>query len=81
MCCCNSLQLADHQNSAVRKAAVFCMVAFTCALGDERMTPHLKHLSVSKYRLLQVSRIDSPLPFFILKAILTGRVSVPGLHQ
>nr|XP_032525396.1 CLIP-associating protein isoform X1 [Danaus plexippus plexippus]XP_032525397.1 CLIP-associating protein isoform X1 [Danaus plexippus plexippus]XP_032525398.1 CLIP-associating protein isoform X1 [Danaus plexippus plexippus]XP_032525399.1 CLIP-associating protein isoform X1 [Danaus plexippus plexippus]XP_032525400.1 CLIP-associating protein isoform X1 [Danaus plexippus plexippus] len=47
-------QLADHQNSAVRKAAVFCMVAFTCALGDERMTPHLKHLSVSKYRLLQV---------------------------
>ncbi|XP_075988016.1 CLIP-associating protein isoform X2 [Anticarsia gemmatalis] len=47
-------QLADHQNSAVRKAAVFCMVAFTFALGDERMQPHLKHLSVSKYRLLQV---------------------------
>ncbi|XP_047541349.1 CLIP-associating protein isoform X2 [Vanessa atalanta] len=47
-------QLADHQNSAVRKAAVFCMVAFTFALGEERMQPHLKHLSVSKYRLLQV---------------------------
>ncbi|KAG6451585.1 CLIP-associating protein isoform X2 [Manduca sexta] len=47
-------QLADHHNSAVRKAAVFCMVAFTFALGDERMQPHLKHLSVSKYRLLQV---------------------------
>ncbi|XP_045538310.1 CLIP-associating protein [Papilio machaon] len=47
-------QLADHQNSAVRKAAVFCMVAFTFALGEERMQPHLKHLSVSKFRLLQV---------------------------
>ncbi|CAG4965766.1 unnamed protein product [Colias eurytheme] len=47
-------QLADHQNSAVRKAAVFCMVAFTFALGEERMQPHLRHLSVSKYRLLQV---------------------------
>ncbi|XP_026325389.1 CLIP-associating protein-like isoform X1 [Hyposmocoma kahamanoa] len=47
-------QLADHQNSAVRKAAVFCMVAFTFALGEERMQPHLKHLSVSKYRLLHV---------------------------
>ncbi|CAH0716793.1 unnamed protein product, partial [Brenthis ino] len=47
-------QLADHQNSAVRKAAVFCMVAFTFALGEERMKPHLKHLSVSKFRLLQV---------------------------
>ncbi|XP_046974847.1 CLIP-associating protein isoform X2 [Vanessa cardui] len=47
-------QLADHQNSAVRKAAVFCMVAFTFALGEERMQPHLAHLSVSKYRLLQV---------------------------
>ncbi|XP_053621346.1 CLIP-associating protein isoform X2 [Plodia interpunctella] len=47
-------QLADHQNSAVRKAAVFCMVAFTFALGEARMQPHLKHLSVSKYRLLQV---------------------------
>ncbi|XP_052742849.1 CLIP-associating protein isoform X3 [Bicyclus anynana] len=46
--------LADHQNSAVRKAAVFCMVAFTFALGEERMQPHLKHLSVSKCRLLQV---------------------------
>ncbi|XP_013136007.1 PREDICTED: CLIP-associating protein-like [Papilio polytes] len=48
-------QLADHQNSAVRKAAVFCMVAFTFALGEERMQPHLKHLSVSKFRLLQVN--------------------------
>ncbi|XP_038217612.1 CLIP-associating protein [Zerene cesonia] len=47
-------QLADHQNSVVRKAAVFCMVAFTFALGEERMQPHLRHLSVSKYRLLQV---------------------------
>ncbi|KAG7312582.1 hypothetical protein JYU34_000885 [Plutella xylostella] len=47
-------QLADHQNSAVRKAAVFCMVAFTCALGETRMKPHLALLSVSKYRLLQV---------------------------
>ncbi|KAI8441689.1 hypothetical protein MSG28_015221 [Choristoneura fumiferana] len=47
-------QLADHQNSAVRKAAIFCMVAFTFALGEERMQPHLKHLSVSKCRLLQV---------------------------
>ncbi|KAJ0170134.1 hypothetical protein K1T71_014062 [Dendrolimus kikuchii] len=47
-------QLADHQNSAVRKAAVFCMVAFTFALGQERMQPHLKHLSVSKLRLLNV---------------------------
>ncbi|KAL4712183.1 hypothetical protein ACJJTC_011044 [Scirpophaga incertulas] len=47
-------RLADNQNSAVRKAAVFCMVAFTFALGEERMQPHLKHLSVSKYRLLQV---------------------------
>lgn len=47
-------QLADHQNSAVRKAAVFCMVAFTFALGEARMQPHLTHLSVSKYRLLQV---------------------------
>ncbi|CAG9134186.1 unnamed protein product [Plutella xylostella] len=46
-------QLADHQNSAVRKAAVFCMVAFTCALGETRMKPHLALLSVSKYRLLQ----------------------------
>ncbi|CAH0698109.1 unnamed protein product [Spodoptera exigua] len=57
-------QLADHQNSAVRKAAVFCMVAFTFALGEERMQPHLKHLSVSKYRLLQVyiskQREESP---------------------
>ncbi|CAK1549063.1 unnamed protein product [Leptosia nina] len=47
-------QLADHQNSAVRKAAIFCMVAFTFALGEERMQPHYKHLSVSKMRLLHV---------------------------
>ncbi|XP_050673521.1 CLIP-associating protein isoform X2 [Leptidea sinapis] len=47
-------QLSDHQNSNVRKAAVFCLVAFTFALGEERMQPHLKHLSVSKARLLQV---------------------------
>ncbi|XP_072937577.1 CLIP-associating protein [Epargyreus clarus] len=48
-------QLADHQNSAMRKAAVFCMVAFTFALGEERMLPHLKkHLSVSRFRLVKV---------------------------
>ncbi|KPJ20870.1 CLIP-associating protein, partial [Papilio machaon] len=55
--------LADHQNSAVRKAAVFCMVAFTFALGEERMQPHLKHLSVSKFRLLQVTYTTPP-PWF-----------------
>ncbi|XP_045530790.1 CLIP-associating protein isoform X2 [Pieris brassicae] len=47
-------QLADHQNSAVRKAAIFCMVAFTFALGKERMQPYYKYLSVSKLRLLDV---------------------------
>ncbi|CAF4741378.1 unnamed protein product [Pieris macdunnoughi] len=47
-------QLADHQNSAVRKAAIFSMVAFTFALGKERMQPYYKYLSVSKLRLLDV---------------------------
>lgn len=47
-------RLADHQNSAVRKAAIFCMVALTFALGEEKMEPHLRRLPVSKYRLLQV---------------------------
>ncbi|XP_063391307.1 LOW QUALITY PROTEIN: uncharacterized protein LOC134676856 [Cydia fagiglandana] len=68
-------QLADHQNSAVRKAAIFCMVAFTFALGEERMQPHLKHLSVSKCRLLQVCSTRQ-LPLRWLSHLLHGGVHV-----
>ncbi|XP_077285270.1 CLIP-associating protein isoform X2 [Arctopsyche grandis] len=46
--------LADHDNSSVRKAAVFCMVQLTLAAGDSRMQPYMQFLTPSKIRLLQV---------------------------
>lgn len=53
MCCV--LQLADHEKSSVRKAAVFCMVQLHLATGEARMKPHLQQLTASKIRLLQVT--------------------------
>ncbi|XP_026473636.1 CLIP-associating protein isoform X3 [Ctenocephalides felis] len=46
--------LTDHSASAMRKATVFCIVELHLALGDERISPYLQHLSASKKRLLNV---------------------------
>ncbi|XP_043252594.1 CLIP-associating protein 1-A-like isoform X4 [Colletes gigas] len=44
----------DDQESAVRKSAVFCMVAIHLAVGEEVLKPHLSCLYTSKLKLLNI---------------------------
>lgn len=54
-------QANDHEESPVRKSAVFCMVAIHKAVGEERLAPHIKQLVGSKLKLLRlyISRANS----------------------
>ncbi|CAL1297608.1 unnamed protein product [Larinioides sclopetarius] len=47
------IEAYDNTESAVRKAAVFCMVAIHCKVG-EKMQPHLAGLNSCKMKLLNV---------------------------
>ncbi len=47
------IQAYDNQESAVRKAAVFCMVAVHGVIGDA-MKPYLSTLNGSKMKLLKL---------------------------
>ncbi|XP_076241952.1 CLIP-associating protein isoform X2 [Calliopsis andreniformis] len=44
----------DEKESAVRKSAVFCMVAIHLAVGEEVLKPHLSCLYTSKLKLLNI---------------------------
>ncbi|XP_061940820.1 CLIP-associating protein 1-A isoform X21 [Apis cerana] len=44
----------DDTESAVRKSAVFCMVAIHLAVGEELLKPHLSCLYTSKLKLLNI---------------------------
>ncbi|XP_031328724.1 CLIP-associating protein-like isoform X4 [Photinus pyralis] len=44
----------DHEESAVRKSAVFCMVALHKAVGEERLAPYITSLTGSKLKLLRL---------------------------
>ncbi|XP_076756298.1 CLIP-associating protein isoform X2 [Xylocopa sonorina] len=44
----------DDSESAVRKSAVFCMVAIHLAVGEEVLKPHLSCLYSSKLKLLNI---------------------------
>ncbi|XP_015439237.1 PREDICTED: CLIP-associating protein 1-A isoform X4 [Dufourea novaeangliae] len=44
----------DDNESAVRKSAVFCMVAIHLAVGEEVLKPHLSCLYTSKLKLLNI---------------------------
>ncbi|XP_076679666.1 CLIP-associating protein isoform X4 [Andrena cerasifolii] len=44
----------DEKESAVRKSAVFCMVAIHLAVGEEALKPHLSSLYTSKLKLLNI---------------------------
>ncbi|XP_018044176.1 PREDICTED: CLIP-associating protein 1-A isoform X4 [Atta colombica] len=44
----------DDNESAVRKSAVFCMVAIHVAVGEEVLKPHLSCLYSSKLKLLNI---------------------------
>ncbi|XP_039306083.1 CLIP-associating protein 2 isoform X7 [Solenopsis invicta] len=44
----------DDAESAVRKSAVFCMVAIHVAVGEEVLKPHLSSLYSSKLKLLNI---------------------------
>ncbi|XP_078036045.1 CLIP-associating protein isoform X5 [Augochlora pura] len=44
----------DDSESAVRKSAVFCMVAIHLAVGEEVLKPHLSCLYTSKLKLLNI---------------------------
>ncbi|KMQ98190.1 clip-associating protein [Lasius niger] len=44
----------DDAESAVRKSAVFCMVAIHVAVGEEMLKPHLSSLYSSKLKLLNI---------------------------
>ncbi|CAL7941323.1 unnamed protein product [Xylocopa violacea] len=44
----------DDNESAVRKSAVFCMVAIHLAVGEEVLKPHLSCLYSSKLKLLNI---------------------------
>lgn len=48
------LQANDHEESAVRKSAVFCMVALHKAVGEERLAPYIASLVGSKLKLLRL---------------------------
>ena len=47
-------QANDHEESPVRKSAVFCMVALHKAVGEERLAPYICKLAGSKQKLLRV---------------------------
>lgn len=47
-------QAYDDAESAVRKSAVFCMVAIHVAVGEEVLKPHLSCLYSSKLKLLNI---------------------------
>lgn len=49
-----SEQAYDDNESAVRKSAVFCMVAIHLAVGEELLKPHLSCLYTSKLKLLNI---------------------------
>lgn len=49
-----SPQAYDDNESAVRKSAVFCMVAIHLAVGEEVLKPHLSSLYTSKLKLLNI---------------------------
>ncbi|KAJ8972441.1 hypothetical protein NQ317_000032 [Molorchus minor] len=44
----------DHNESTVRKSSIFCMVALYKAVGEERLSPYINHLSGSKVKLLRL---------------------------
>ncbi|XP_072390555.1 CLIP-associating protein 1-A isoform X2 [Diabrotica undecimpunctata] len=44
----------DHPESSVRKSSVFCMVALHKAVGEERLSSYITHLSGSKVKLLKL---------------------------
>ncbi|KAJ8925598.1 hypothetical protein NQ315_009438 [Exocentrus adspersus] len=44
----------DHNESPVRKSSIFCMVALYKAVGEERLSPYINHLSGSKVKLLRL---------------------------
>jgi len=44
----------DHQESSVRKASVFCLVALHTIVGEETLRPHLSELSGTKMKLLNL---------------------------
>ncbi|CAG0914035.1 unnamed protein product [Notodromas monacha] len=48
------MQAYDSEESSVRKAAVFCMVALHNALGPDALQPYLATLSGSKLKLLHL---------------------------
>ncbi|CAN7983080.1 unnamed protein product, partial [Ixodes hexagonus] len=48
------LKAYDHNESSVRKAAVFCMVTLHGVVGSESMKPHLASLTGCKLKLLNL---------------------------
>ncbi|EGT33591.1 CBN-CLS-2 protein [Caenorhabditis brenneri] len=49
-----AIRAYDSPSSAVRKTAVYCLVAMVNKLGMKTMEPHLQHLSSGKLNLVQV---------------------------
>lgn len=50
----NLLRAYDHEESSVRKAAVFCLVAVHNVAGGEYVQPYFKNLAGSKMKLLNL---------------------------
>ncbi|KAL3231248.1 hypothetical protein MRX96_023306 [Rhipicephalus microplus] len=48
------LKAYDHNESSVRKAAVFCMVTLHGVVGSDLMKPHLASLTGCKLKLLNL---------------------------
>ncbi|XP_056638130.1 CLIP-associating protein isoform X3 [Diorhabda sublineata] len=44
----------DHTESPVRKSSIFCMVALHKAVGEQRLSSYITHLSGSKIKLLRL---------------------------
>lgn len=44
----------DHAESPVRKSSIFCMVALHKAVGEQRLSSYITHLSGSKIKLLRL---------------------------
>ncbi|KAJ8951227.1 hypothetical protein NQ318_010255 [Aromia moschata] len=44
----------NKNESPVRKSSIFCLVALYKAVGEERLSPYIKHLSGSKVKLLRL---------------------------
>lgn len=55
-------QAYGHEESLVRKSAVFCMVALHEKVGDSELRPYLVGLSASKLKLLElyINKKQSP---------------------